>query len=61
MARTFVYKAWSGAVRSVTADRIQFEASGHVTYWIGDRLVLAERREDSNHIEEVDPEDANDG
>ena len=59
--RTFVYTAWSGATRSVEADRIQFEPSGHVTYWIGDRLVLAERLEDSNSITEVVPEEANGG
>ncbi len=52
--RTFTYSAWSGSTRTVEAERIQFEPSGHVTYWIGDRLVLAERREDSNSITEVD-------
>lgn len=40
--RTFTYRSWGGAIRTVKADRITFEP-GHVAFWAEDgRLVLAE-------------------
>lgn len=54
--RLFSYTKWSGRERNVTADRVTFEPSGHVAFWLGSRLVVAEKREDCGNIFEHVPD-----
>lgn len=54
---TYTYSRWSGKVVTVEADRVNFEASGHVTFWDTNGLVLAERGEEVNSLRTVPEED----
>lgn len=56
--RTFQFKRWSGRKEQVVAERVQFEAGGVATFWTGDRLELAVKREDWNDLREVAEESA---
>ena len=55
--RRFTYREWSGKEQTIDADRITFEPSGHVAFWVEGVqrpfLVRAVRTENANHIEEV--------
>lgn len=48
--RYWAYTRWSGKKALIKAERLTFEASGHVVGWIGDLPVLAEKREDVNSL-----------
>lgn len=54
---TYTYSRHSGKIVTVEADRVNFEASGHVTFWDGRGLVLAERCEQVNSLRTVLEED----
>lgn len=50
----YTYHRWGGSREKVMASHVTFEASGHVVFWDGDFIVLAERPEQVNRLFEVE-------
>lgn len=57
--RTYKYKTWGGAVRTVEADKVEFTPH-HVAFWdcrpLRPVLVLAEKVENVNHLTDITPD-----
>lgn len=51
--RTYEFTRWSGRKQRVTVERVEFAPGGVVTFWTGDRLELAVKREDWNDLHEI--------
>lgn len=51
--RVYEFTRWSGRTQRVMVERVQFEPGGVATFWTGDRLELAVKREDWNDLHEV--------
>lgn len=51
--RLYEFTRWSGRTQRVLVERVEFEPGGVATFWTGDRLQLAVKREDWNDLHEV--------